>query len=137
MNLGMEDPVATQRAIHDGDEQNLAERQFVLSLAEWTPSWEGLAEELLHAVKLPQAAAPVRAALKRLCGDEFLDSKGAAKLLGYKLRALRDRRFDGWGIVRIGDSRKGIRWGLNFSQPGGDAAMVDKVLASSPHSQIP
>ncbi len=137
MNLGMEDPVATQRAIHDVDEQNLAEKQFVLSLAEWTPSWEGLAEELLQAVKVPQAAAPVRVALNGLCGDGVLDSKGAAKTLGYKLRALRDRRFDGWAIVRIGDSRKGIRWGLNFTQPGGDAAMADKLPASSPHSQIP
>ncbi|MFM8496614.1 MAG: hypothetical protein ACKOEM_14015 [Planctomycetia bacterium] len=137
MNLGMEDPVATQRKIHDVDEQNLAEKQFVLSLAEWATSWEGLAEELLQAVKVPQAAAPVRVALNRLCGDGFLDSKGAAKTLGYKLRALRDRRFDGWAIVRTGDSRKGIRWGLNFTQPGGDAAMADKDPASSPHSKIP
>jgi hypothetical protein len=135
MHLGMADPVETQRAIHDVDEQNLAEKHFVLALAEWNPSWAGMAEELIQAVEIPQAAAPVRAAMARLCGDEFLsDKKQAAKTLGYKLRALRDRRFDGWAIVRTGDSRKGIRWGLNFKPESGDAAMADKAPASSPQS---
>jgi len=135
MRLGMADPVETQKLVHELDDQNITEKAFVLSLAAWNPSWNGLAEELLRAIEIPQAAAPVRSAIVRLCGEEVTgDKEAAAKKLGYKLRALRDRRFDGWAVVRAGDSRKGIRWGLNFKQASGDAAMADKDSASSPHS---
>jgi hypothetical protein len=135
MSLGMADPLETQELVHELDDQNIAEKAFVLSLAAWNPSWSGLAEELLRAIEIPQAAAPVKSAIVRLCGEEVTgDKEAAAKKLGYKLRALRDRRFDGWAVVRAGDSRKGIRWGLNFKQASGDAAMADKDSASSPHS---
>jgi hypothetical protein len=134
MHLGMVDPLETQGIIHDLDEHHLAEKQLVLTLAAWDPSWTGTTEQLIQAVETSQAGAPIRTALARLFGEDVLSDKEAAKKLGYKLRALRDRRFDGWAIVRTGDSRKGIRWGLNFKPESGDAAMVDKAPASSPHS---
>jgi putative DNA primase/helicase len=121
IQLGLPDPVATQAAVRELDEQAIGERRFVAALADWKPDWRGTAEELVRAVTAGEAPVEVRLALDGILGEKDFEAGGPRpKSVGYKLRALKDRRFGSWAITVQGDCRNGVRWGL---QQRGDAEM--------------
>jgi putative DNA primase/helicase len=124
ISLGLPDPVATQSAIKELDEQALAERRFVWAFAEWGPTWEGTAEELIRRVYDDNDAAEMRAALAGILGDkDFVDNQPKPTAFGYRLRSIKDRRFGDWALVSMGQSKSGVRWGVKSMAQGGDVEM--------------
>jgi len=124
IQLGLPDPVATQAAIRELDDQAIAERRFVTALADWNPDWTGTAEELVRAVSSAGEASEVRRALHGVLGEDDFDGPDPIPArVGYRLRALRDRRFGGWAMTKQGDCRNAVRWGLISFDNCGDAEM--------------
>lgn len=127
LNLGMADPLATQMTLQRLNEQEMAEKRLLKAVAAWNPGWVGKAEELIAASASSEAAAQeVRSALMGVLDDELTPTK-----LGYKLRAMKDRRFDGLALVQKDSSRSGIIWGIDVR---GDAAIPsppDGIITAS------
>ena len=119
IQLGLPDPVGTQFAIREMDDQATANRRFVIALAEWKPDWKGTVEELVREVCSLGEASEVRQALEGILGCGASAYKGPDPIpphVGYKLRSLRDQWFGGWAITKVGKNRNGVCWGLKSSE---------------------
>jgi hypothetical protein len=113
IHLDLPDPVGTQATIRELDDQAIADRRFVTALANWKPDWSGTTEELVRAISSLGDDSELRRAFDGFLREEDFDGKGPMpNRVGYRLRALRDRRFGSWAIVNKGDCRNGARWGL-------------------------
>ena len=116
IQLGLPDPVRTQSAIREIDDQAIAKRRFVTALAEWKPDWNGTAEELVRDVCSLGKASEVWQALDGILDwEDFNGPDPIPARVGYKLRALRDQWFGSWAITKLGQCRNGVRWGLKSS----------------------
>ena len=116
IQLGLPDPVRTQSAIREIDDQAIAKRRFVTVLAEWKPDWNGTAEELVRDVCSLGKASEVWQALDGILDwEDFNGPDPIPARVGYKLRALRDQWFGSWAITKLGQCRNGVRWGLKSS----------------------
>jgi hypothetical protein len=121
IGLGLPDPVGTQEDIHDLDEQFMAEKRFVLALAESDAAWEGTAEDLVSRLYETNDLQEVRIALARILSESDIASgKPEPSKVGYKLRSLKDRRFGDWAIESRGKGKGGVRWGIKNMAAGED-----------------
>jgi hypothetical protein len=121
IGLGLPDPVATQEDIHDLDEQFMAEKRFVLALAESDSTWEGTAEDLVSRLYESDDLRELRTALSMTLSEKDVESgKLKPSAVGYKLRSLKDRRFGDWAIESRGKGKGGVRWGIKNMAAGED-----------------
>jgi hypothetical protein len=121
IGLGLPDPVGTQEDIHDLDEQFMAEKRFVLALAESDSSWEGTAEDLVNRLYETNDLQELRLALVRILSAKDIEhGRPEPSTVGYKLRSLKDRRFGDWAIESRGKGKGGVRWGIKNMAAGED-----------------
>ena len=123
IHLDLPDPVGTQVTNRQLDDQTIADRRFVTALASWNPDWSGTAEELVQAISSLGKDSELRRAFDGFLREEDFDGKGPMPgRVGYRLRALRDRRFGSWAIIKQAESRNAVCWGLRCFDDDGDAS---------------